>query len=83
MRLLLLLKVSTTKILQSLMLMSAFTLFAISLNAQKQSNTWKSLFNGKDLNDWGTYLRPSEAAADQQPIGLNKDPHGVFTVKTI
>jgi hypothetical protein len=49
--------------------------------AQKQNNEWRSLFNGKDLSNWGTYLRPSEAAADKQPIGLNKDPHGVFTVE--
>ncbi|MDB5240435.1 MAG: hypothetical protein JWP57_1060 [Spirosoma sp.] len=48
-------------------------------NAQKQSATaWESLFNGKDLSGWETYLRPSAAAPDQTPIGLNKDPHGVF-----
>ncbi|OLY91829.1 protein of unknown function [Cnuella takakiae] len=41
---------------------------------------WKPLFNGRDLKDWETYLVPSVAAADQTPIGLNKDPHGVFTV---
>lgn len=49
--------------------------------AQPPSATaWRSLFNGTDLAGWGTYLRPSQAAADQTPIGLNKDPHGVFTV---
>jgi hypothetical protein len=50
--------------------------------AQKSSTTqWESLFNGKDLRGWETYLRPSQAAADQKPIGLNQDPHGVFTVE--
>ena len=47
------------------------------LPADKQ---WQQLFNSKDLKDWETYLVPSTAAADQTPIGLNKDPHGVFTV---
>ena len=42
------------------------------------ATTWISLFNGKDLSGWQTYLRPSEAAPDQTAIGLNKDPHGVF-----
>ena len=49
--------------------------------SQQQNITWKKLFNGKDLNGWGTYLRPSEAASDQQVIGLNNDPHKVFTVE--
>ncbi|MDB5012901.1 MAG: hypothetical protein JWQ25_1103 [Daejeonella sp.] len=43
-------------------------------------NSWKSLFNGKDLKGWDTFLKPSEAAADKSPIGLNKDPHQVFNV---
>ena len=47
------------------------------LPADKQ---WQKLFNGKDLKEWETYLVPSTAAPDQTPIGLNKDPHGVFTV---
>jgi hypothetical protein len=42
---------------------------------------WQSLFNGKDLSGWQTYLRPSAAAGDQTPIGLNQDPHGVFKVE--
>ncbi|WP_170234252.1 3-keto-disaccharide hydrolase [Segetibacter aerophilus] len=70
-----------THIVLRLFLLTVMPAF-ISYNtiAQKQSNGWKSLFNGKDLSNWGTYLRPSEAPADKQPIGLNKDPHGVFTV---
>jgi hypothetical protein len=54
----------------------------LDATAQNQSaTTWKRLFNGKDLSGWQTYLRPSQAAADKTPIGLDKDPHGVFTVK--
>jgi len=53
--------------------------FAVAQNGS--STSWRSLFNGKDLSGWETYLRPSEAAADQKPIGLNQDPHGVFTVE--
>ncbi|WP_207506923.1 3-keto-disaccharide hydrolase [Telluribacter humicola] len=65
-------------------LLSAF--FAVLLlhtgsPVQAQSAAaWQSLFNGKDFTGWGTYLVPSRSAADQTPIGLNKDPHGVFKV---
>jgi hypothetical protein len=44
----------------------------------------KSIFNGKDLSGWDVYIGPlydtvkKDFAGD--PIGLNKDPHGVFTV---
>ena len=56
--------------------------FSTTVSAQQSSaREWKSLFNGKDLTGWGTYLVPSVAATDQQVIGLNKDPHGVFTVE--
>jgi hypothetical protein len=50
--------------------------------AQSHSATpWRSLFNGKDLNGWDTFLRPSQAAANQKTIGLNQDPHQVFRVE--
>jgi hypothetical protein len=48
--------------------------------AQKTAAPWKPLFNGKDLKNWDTYLKPSSAATDQAAIGLNRDPHQVFTV---
>ncbi|HEY0058139.1 MAG TPA: DUF1080 domain-containing protein [Flavisolibacter sp.] len=69
-----------------LFVVRAFSIFLLSsffdtayaqLPADKQ---WQQLFNSKDLKDWETYLVPSTAAADQTPIGLNKDPHGVFSV---
>jgi hypothetical protein len=50
-------------------------------SAQSLAHTkWTPLFNGKDLKDWDTYLIPSVAAADKTPLGLNNDPHKVFTV---
>lgn len=48
--------------------------------AQQTTTRWQRLFNGKDLSDWDTYLKPSDAATDQTPIGLNRDPHHVFSI---
>jgi hypothetical protein len=49
-----------------------------------QSEKWQSLFNGSDLSGWETYLGPSydtiSKKRNEQPIGLNNDPSGVFTV---
>ncbi|MBS1660432.1 MAG: DUF1080 domain-containing protein [Bacteroidetes bacterium] len=44
----------------------------IGFAAVPREEKWVSLFDGKDLKGWDTYL--------QMPIGLNKDPHGVFSV---
>jgi len=40
---------------------------------------WTPLFNGKDLTGWETYL--GKPYQQTEPIGVNKDPNGVFTVK--
>jgi len=49
-----------------------------------KSEKWQVLFNGKDLSGWDTYLGPSYDTIlkkrNAEPIGLNKDPAGVFTV---
>lgn len=48
-----------------------------------QSSGWKSLFNGKDLKGWETYLdRPYAKAGREKvpPLGLNNDPGHVFSV---
>ncbi len=43
-----------------------------------QEKGWTSLFNGKDLTGWDTWLgRPYNG---KEPIGLNKDPQKVYTV---
>jgi hypothetical protein len=48
---------------------------------------WQSLFNGKDLTGWNTYLGPRYDSIlkkrDTIPIGLNTDPMKVFTVAEI
>ena len=47
-------------------------------------NGWESLYNGKDLSGWDTYLGPalddSGKIIGNEPIGLNKDPDHVFTI---
>jgi len=57
--------------------------------SQKQKQEWKSLFNGKDLSNWDTWMRApnmtgyndSDRIGPIQPmIGLNNDPLKVFTV---
>jgi hypothetical protein len=40
---------------------------------------WTSLFNGKDLSGWETYL--GKPYQQNEPIGANKDPNGVFKVE--
>ena len=58
-------------------------LFSVSkMFAQK--NEWASLFNGKDLKGWDTYIGPPLDSTGKKisdsPIGLNHDPQHVFTV---
>lgn len=63
-------------------------LFTFQLFAQKNKSAWKSLFNGKDLSNWDTYLRATNVSGYvddttlpyQAPIGLNNDPLKVFTI---
>lgn len=50
------------------------TSLAFSSNAQ----SWKSLFNGKNLKGWETYVGPKEK--NGEPIGLNTDPMNLFSV---
>src|SRR5580658_1922772 len=53
---------------------------------QRSDGGWVSLFNGKDLSGWDTYLAPPRDSAGKtisdQPVGLNNDPGHVFTVVT-
>jgi len=48
------------------------------LPAAESDTQWRSLFNGKDLSGWDTYLAPPPGG--KTPLGLNNDPRGVFTV---
>ncbi len=49
-----------------------------------QQNAPVSLFNGKDLAGWDTYIGPPLDDAGKMlsttPVGLNNDPHHVFTI---
>lgn len=48
--------------------------------AASAADGWRPLFNGKDLAGWETYLStPGGAKGD--PIGVGKDPDGIFGVK--
>jgi hypothetical protein len=61
------------------------TLF-IGSNAytQQANESWITLFNGKDLQGWDTYIGPDLDSAGKKitnvPVGLNKDPRQVFTI---
>ncbi len=42
------------------------------------SRDWKPLFNQRDLAGWDTYL--ASPVEGKPPLGINRDPMGVFTV---
>jgi hypothetical protein len=42
---------------------------------------WRPLFNGKDLSGWETFLSYQPETGTQDPLGVNKDPEGIFSVK--
>jgi hypothetical protein len=60
-----------------------------------QRDGWRPLFNGRDLASWDTFLGkpnkltdvpdlPKDARGEYtQPVGLNRDPRGVFSVVQI
>src|SRR5688572_5066023 len=43
-----------------------------------EKDGWVSLFNGKDLSGWDTWL--GKPNGGKEPVGLNKDPSKVYTV---
>lgn len=63
--------------------MTAFSGSYAQVSLKKEN--WRSLFNGKDLSGWETFLdSPYSADKSQklQPLGLNNDPGHVFSVVT-
>ena len=55
-------------------------IFGFGVKGYSQSKSeWISIFNGKDLSNWDTYMRQPEGTS-QKPFGLNNDPLKVFTV---
>ena len=75
--------------MKQLFLTLCASLLACSAVAQSanQAVGWQSIFNGKDLSDWETYLdRPNTPASQVEkpaPLGLNNDPNHVFSVVTV
>lgn len=59
------------------------------------AESWRSLWNGRDLSEWTTWMRAPHQASDVpglkrdgdgkylEPIGANRDPLKVFTVVSI
>ena len=61
------------------------TLFLLSsFGGSPNQSHWQTLFNGRDLQGWDTYLGPRAktggSPADSIPLGLNLDPNHVFSV---
>ena len=48
-------------------------------SAAGDQDGWVQLFNGKDLTGWDTWL--NKLPGENEPIGLNKDPLGVYKVE--
>jgi hypothetical protein len=57
---------------------------AVAFTSFSSKEHWKSLFNGKNLSGWDTYIGPdlddNGKPITQTPVGLNNDPRHVFTV---
>jgi hypothetical protein len=58
--------------------------FSFHGRSADQAEHWVSLFNGKNLAGWDTYIGPplddSGKMLNKTPVGLNRDPQRVFTV---
>ncbi|ARK09317.1 DUF1080 domain-containing protein [Fibrella sp. ES10-3-2-2] len=74
------------KLLLTLICLGLLSMTSVSAQPARQQGTWISLFNGKDLTGWETYLdRPysTDKATVTAPLGLNNDPSHVFSVVTV
>ncbi len=56
------------------------TLFIFSCSEKENDQEWVSLFNGKNLDGWETYLSYQPGSGNEEIIGVNKDPDGIFSV---
>jgi len=72
------------KLHKSLFLLLLICLLAQSFTRIKQKSQWTSLYNGKDLSGWDTYIAPDLDSTGKMinniPVGLNNDPKHVFTI---
>ena len=56
------------------------TLFIFSCSEKEKDQEWISLFNGKNLEGWDTYLSYQPGSDNEEIIGVNEDPDGIFSV---
>lgn len=65
-------------------LLLTLVLAGFAFQGPDRERIWTNLFNGKDLTGWDTWLAPQADSngrrMSDQPIGLDSDPHHVFTV---
>ncbi len=73
-----------TRSTSSLLLISGILIFSNFSTSVSYQSKLKSLFNGKDLRGWDTYVGPAYDTIQKKfvgkPVGLNVDPDRVFTV---
>src|SRR5205085_3188444 len=54
---------------------------AFVCSAFAQQTNWVQLFNGRDWQGLDRYLAPPSGS--KEPLGLNNDPRGVFTITNV
>jgi hypothetical protein len=62
-----------------------FLSFSLLLLSCSKENSWRNIFNEKDLEGWDTYIGPTYDSVKNKfdsltVVGLNKDPNRVFAV---
>jgi len=55
-------------------------LLILSCEQGDKEQEWTSLFNGKDLSGWDTYLSYQPGSDNTEILGVNKDTEGIFSV---
>ena len=74
------------KLLIPAIIAGLLSLGSVSAQPSIQAGSWQSLFNGKDLTGWETYLDSpytDNQSRKSPPLGLNNDPNHVFSVVTV
>ncbi|MEQ8417466.1 MAG: DUF1080 domain-containing protein [Imperialibacter sp.] len=76
------------KLVPTLSLVVFIILFSCQSSSEKKD--WQILFNGEDLSGWDTYLGQEWTQVNDstfrpagEPVGLNKDPKGIFSVAKV
>ncbi len=72
-------------ILIIVIMLTAFAGFVLpGVVGESPQNGWQHLFDGSGLDQWDTYLGPrwdpEKGKFDGDPVGLNHDPDGVFSI---